>query len=349
MSIAPASDGLAFRPQVDGFFANDTEILKKLGSATKPVELAKRSVWPTVAAVAFNWAIICAAIFAMTITSWWIHPVWLLVIASRQHALLVLLHDASHSLLCRSKFWNEIISDFFCGLPFGLSTQAYRVNHLAHHEHLNTEEDPDLVRKVGPGGQPEEWMFPLPWYRLARLFGRDVSGGGLLFVLRSVFRLTKAAKGPSEEKKQTLYPPVLRLVYAAALITFLWVSGRPWFLLYAWLVPLFCLLPAILRLRSIAEHFALPKAHMLNESRIIHPRWWEAFLVAPHHVSLHLDHHLFPYVPWYRLPQLHRRLLANEEYRALAHINSGFFFGKKSLVADITQIEDDPRTLLKAH
>ncbi|HZQ54199.1 MAG TPA: fatty acid desaturase [Bryobacteraceae bacterium] len=53
----------------------------------------------------------------------------LLIVATRPHALLVLLHDASHFLLCRSNFWNELISDLFCGLPFGLTTQAYRTWH----------------------------------------------------------------------------------------------------------------------------------------------------------------------------------------------------------------------------
>jgi fatty acid desaturase len=112
------------------------------------------------------------------------------------------------------------------------------------------------------------------------------------------------------------------------------------------LVPLLLVLPALLRLRSMAEHFALPKTHMLSESRSFRPQWWEAFLLAPHHVGMHLDHHLFPYVPWYRLPELHRRLLNSEEYQAHAHLNQGYVVGRNSVMADITSVVDDPRVAL---
>jgi fatty acid desaturase len=30
--------------------------------------------------------------------------------------------------------------------------------------------------------------------------------------------------------------------------------------------------------------------------------------VAPHQVAFHLEHHLLPTVPWFRLPAMHRRL-----------------------------------------
>ena len=204
-----------------------------------------------------------------------------------------------------------------------------------------------MIRKIGPEAQPKEWRFPLPGYRLVRLLVKDPSGAGLLFVLRSVSQLLKKAKQSSKNSSKQFYPASLCLAYAAALLVLLIWSGKPLFLLYAWSVPLFCILPAILRICSIAEHFALPKAHILNESRVIHPARWESFLLAPHHVSLHLDHHLFPYVPWYRLLKLHKRLLATDEYQTLAHVNSRFFFGKKSLLEDITRIQDDPSSPFK--
>jgi fatty acid desaturase len=62
---------------------------------------------------------------------------------------------------------------------------------------------------------------------------------------------------------------------------------------------------------------------------------------------MHLDHHLFPYVPWYRLPELHRRLLADKEYQAHAHLNTGYMVGRKSVMADVTSVVDDPRVALQ--
>jgi fatty acid desaturase len=120
----PASRGANCRLS-DATSIEAGEILKRLRGAAHPVQLAGRPAWPTIAAVTFNWVINCGAIFCMSLASWWVHPLLRLIVATRQHPLLVLLHDASHFLLCRSKFWNELISDFFCGLPFGLTTQAY--------------------------------------------------------------------------------------------------------------------------------------------------------------------------------------------------------------------------------
>jgi fatty acid desaturase len=295
------------------------------------------------AAIAFDWAIIALAIAAMRIAPWWTHAIFLLVVASRQHALLILMHDASHFLLCKNKIVNELLSDCFCAFPFGLTTRSYRANHIAHHEHLNTAGDPDLVRKIGPAGEPEEWLFPLPVHRMVLLLCEDVIGKGVLYIFKNLRNLSANRKAAPRARAEYRWPRVVQFGYFAALAGLLAVSGHAWFILYAWLVPLLLILPAILRLRSVAEHFALPKDHVLNESRTYQPSRWEAFLLAPHHVGMHLDHHLFPYVPWYRLPELHRRLLAAEEYRAHAHLNEGYVVGRRSVMADVASIVDDPR------
>jgi fatty acid desaturase len=323
-----------------------TELMNRLRVTARPIDLAARPPWPALATVALDWSIIALAIGGMRIAPWWTHPVLLLVVAARQHALLILMHDASHFLLCKSKPLNDLLSDCFCAFPFFLTTRSYRANHLAHHEHLNTAEDPDLVRKVGPTGEPEEWLFPLPVYRMVLLLCEDVLGKGFFYIFKNLRKLSRNAKTAPRARAEYACPRVIHLGYFAVLAGLLAASGHAWFLLYAWFVPLLLILPAILRLRSVAEHFALPKDHVLNESRSYQPRWWEAFLLAPHHVGMHLDHHLFPYVPWYRLPELHRRLLEAEEYRAYAHLNEGYVVGRRSVMADVASIVDDPRVAL---
>ncbi|HZQ54200.1 MAG TPA: fatty acid desaturase [Bryobacteraceae bacterium] len=187
----------------------------------------------------------------------------------------------------------------------------------------------------------------MPGYRLTRLLGKDLSGAGLTFVLRNVSQFAKESKAALGKLQQAVLSSFASCglrsgssgasdLERQALVASLCVVG-----------PVVLHISGhILRIRSIAEHFALPKTHILNESSVIHPAWWESFLLAPHHVSLHLDHHLLPYIPWYRLPKLHKRLLATDEYQTLAHVNSRFFFGGRSLLADITRIPDDPSSQL---
>jgi fatty acid desaturase len=53
------------------------------------------------------------------------------------------------------------------------------------------------------------------------------------------------------------------------------------------------------------------------------PRWWERLTLAPNHVNYHLEHHLLPTVPPYRLPALHRLLRERGFYRC-AEIIDGY-------------------------
>lgn len=324
----------------------DNQLLTRLRQAARPIELAERNILPSLRAIGFDWLVISAAVYLLLQSPWWVHPLLLLVIAGRQHALLILMHDGSHFLLSRDKRWNDLLSDVFCAIPAGIMTSVYRLNHSAHHEHLNTPDDPDLIRKVGPRGRYAEWIFPKHLQRFGWLLSKDILAVGLVQQFRTLGKLSRSAQNSARSVPSYPYPGLVRTAVLALLIGGITVSGKALMLLYAWLVPLLFVLPALLRLRSVAEHFALPKQHMLNHSRNISVSWLEAFLFAPHHVSMHLDHHLFPYVPWHRLPELHRRLLTNPEYRSRAQNNVGLIFGSQSLLADVVRVHDDPRRLL---
>jgi fatty acid desaturase len=322
----------------------EKHILRELQGSAHPTSLARREPWRTLGTGALDWFLIILAITALAVSPCWLHPFLLLLIATRQHALLVLMHESTHYLLCRNKALNDLAGDLLYAFPMGITTRAFRETHLAHHEHLNTAEDPDLLMKVGPEGEPEDWMFPLPIYRVVRLFCKDVAGKGFVFVFKN---LRLRAQSSSRIRSEYRWPGAVRAVYYAFLIGCIVFSGKLWLILYGWLVPLLFILPALLRFRSVSEHFALPKEHVLNETRVIDAPWWETFLFAPHGICLHLDHHLFPYVPWYRLPELHSRLLKNEQYRSRAHINSSYLLGSNSVLADLTQIPDNPLLALE--
>ncbi len=49
----------------------------------------------------------------------------------------------------------------------------------------------------------------------------------------------------------------------------------------------------------------------------------ERILVAPLNVGYHLEHHLYPSVPFYRLEELHRRLMRVDVFRNQARITRG--------------------------
>jgi fatty acid desaturase len=66
---------------------------------------------------------------------------------------------------------------------------------------------------------------------------------------------------------------------------------------------------AILRLRAIAEHGATTDfSSPLTAARTNLGPAWLRWLVFPHNVNYHVEHHLYASVPQYNLPRLHAEM-----------------------------------------
>jgi fatty acid desaturase len=93
--------------------------------------------------------------------------------------------------------------------------------------------------------------------------------------------------------------------------------------LVLWTLPLLTVIQPILRLRAICEHGAvtdLSTPLTAARTNLVGPVG--RLVLFPHHVNYHVEHHLFPAVPHYRLPRLHEELarrgvLARAEVRPL--------------------------------
>ncbi|EMI16533.1 fatty acid desaturase family protein [Rhodopirellula maiorica SM1] len=282
--------------------------------------LSKVDVTKGLYAVFADWAVISVAIY---LAIWIPHPLVFLVamiaIATRQHALLIIMHDASHFRLVSNKTINDIISNCMLSYPMLIRTDSYRRNHLAHHQHTNTDDDPDWFRKSGHA----EWKFPKTRGELLALLTRDLLGGGFISSLRAVHSLGTKKASKTGKRRGTI--DLGMLAFWGIVAGVLFFTGTWTYALLLWFIPAWTILPVILRIRSIAEHFGLANQHELNASRNYHCNWIETAIFAPHNVSYHLDHHLFPSVPFYNLPQLHRRLMEQKLYAEHSHQSDGLF------------------------
>ncbi len=98
------------------------------------------------------------------------------------------------------------------------------------------------------------------------------------------------------------------LFHAGFLMIFAW-SGFLLQYLVLWILPLVSVVQAILRLRAIAEHGAtVDFSSPLTAARTNLVPAWLGWLLFPHHVNYHIEHHLYASVPQYNLPELHREL-----------------------------------------
>jgi fatty acid desaturase len=88
------------------------------------------------------------------------------------------------------------------------------------------------------------------------------------------------------------------------------VSGYLLQYLVLWVLPLVTVVQAILRLRAIAEHGATTDfSSPLTAARTnVAPAWIE-WLIFPHHVNYHVEHHLYASVPHYNLRAVHDEMV----------------------------------------
>jgi fatty acid desaturase len=258
-----------------------------------------------------TWALITGALVAALWSGHWL--VWIaaaLMVGRCQHALAVIMHDAAHYRLLENRWWNDFVGHWLCARPIASHLYAYRFVHLRHHKYLHTPKDPDLALS-----EP----FPCGRDSFMRKLLRDVSGVSAL-VMRGYLTVDKRTGSIRLSKGNLLtrwsWRTALARFAAAVLVVGLFAAGYGLAFVCLWLVPLLVVYQVLLRARGVLEHAAVPdKADPLRNARTVVSRNPVArFFLNPHHVAYHLEHHLYPGVPHYRLPALHVALRATGRF-----------------------------------
>jgi fatty acid desaturase len=282
-------------------------------------QLSVLQPWRTVAAIAGDWVVVGLAIaVSQYFQNIAIYILAVIVIGGRQQALGALMHEFAHYRFINNKAISEWVGDVFVAWPIMASVDAYRNNHLAHHRYTNTDQDPDWVVTFGT----RKFTFPQEWQSIVlSLVGYLAIVGSLLDMFEAIQRLAKLDRSTRTYK-------IIRLAYYAAIAVVLTLTGA-WlgFLLY-WVVPFLTVFFCVLYIRGVAEHFgSMDYSDELGSTRTVIPFFWENWLISPHRVNYHLEHHIYPSVPFYNLVKLHRAMMANPEYAARAHITHGYSVG----------------------
>jgi fatty acid desaturase len=280
-------------------------------------------VWRWLAAVAFEWMVIAALLaFCLAFPVWYVWILGALLIGTRQHGLAVLAHEGAHHLVVRNHFWNDVLTNYLTTYPLTFTVQGYRTTHLQHHWYLETPEDPS---KVSVDKHPEEWTFPMPKRNFFRMFARDLT----LLSQRAAISLMKYLWDIPGGRT----PHVIRIaVMHAVIIGVAAWTGHLGAYLLLWIVPLYTVTVACYRLRSVAEHSGIgPQSERYSRDVIDNLRTTRTttgsglsqYLLIPYNVSYHIEHHLFPSIPTFRLRDLHSQLESNPLYAENAHVTRG--------------------------
>lgn len=256
--------------------------------------------------VAFEWALVFVTIaVAQKLRSPFAYVLAVMMIGARQHAMLILMHEGVHYRLFKNKHLNELVGDVLLAWPCLVSMRSFSRNHLAHHRYLNTVDDPDVVRKQND----PEWRFPMPRLRLAWILFKQFTGLGFVYLVQ-VFR--SLDKNAADETRS--YKLARMGFYAAAVSIILYAGVFKLFLLY-WAVPFLTWLMFTFRIRTMSEHPKIERTSQYATSLEYKLSLLERMLVTPKYAFYHIEHHSYPSVPFYRLPELHKALTTNEKFR----------------------------------
>ena len=90
----------------------------------------------------------------------------------------------------------------------------------------------------------------------------------------------------------------------------LWWLGQPLVYVWLWVLPLLTWFQLFSRIRNIAEHAVTgDRNDRLRNTRTTHAHQFERWFVAPYWVNYHLEHHLYAFVPCWKLRDAHRLLI----------------------------------------
>jgi fatty acid desaturase len=277
-------------------------------------QLSRVNYWRAAWAVSLQWLVIAGAVaLALRFHHWAVWLVTGMVIATRQTALGVLMHEAAHYHLSSRKWLNDWIGDILCALPIYMTTAGYRYEHMRHHLHTNTPEDPTWEKTQQ---DRDLLVFPQGALKTLRVFVFDLLGLHIPRMMRYVRSRTYIHRlmtgGPP---RLTAAEHVRWFLFHAALITFLAVTNGwiPYLLL--WVVPSMTLGTVLFRIRILAEHPATKAVDEIHDTRFVEGTVLERLSIAPLNINYHLEHHLFPSVPCHHLPALHKLLVGRGIYR----------------------------------
>ena len=285
-------------------------------------ELSKLSIikpYKMFFAIFVDWLIIILTIFICNRAfSWPFYFLSIVIISSRMHALGILSHDAVHYRIGLKKTINDLIANVFLCWPLFIRVEGYRNEHFPHHQFVNTDLDPDFIRKK----HHSDWQFPKRFGSMFKIFLFDILGLNLgQYFNRLKFSLKYESKGKRKDRNKGM--ELLRLFFYFNIFTLIYFNnlGNDFFLY--WVIPYITFFKMIRRLRTLAEHFAISNPSEYK-TRTVLTSFFDILLLSPHYVNFHGEHHLFPQVPFYNLKKLHYLLSSHPVYKGKLYYTKSY-------------------------
>ena len=251
--------------------------------ASKPQDFVQRSNLRGFSALIFDWAVIFGVIsFSIWMNDWIVYLISVWIIGAYQYAIgEALFHEASHFNLFKTKKLNDYL-EWVYAVPFFVDMFQYRKEHTDHHYKMNTTDD-HITRDYEYQGlnKPNRNIFWI-W------FIKPFTGYACFFYFRFSIKLNP------------LKSSIKFAIFWAPTISIFWYFDVLHILALYWFVPFVTTFTIFFYWAEIAEHYNT-KSGLRSDLGFLKNMFH-------HNGGYHHIHHMYPTIPWYRLPEAHKAL-----------------------------------------
>ena len=238
---------------------------------------------------ALSW--IATATIMLRADSWAVYLPGYVFVGLLIYGMTNLMHEGIHGTLFRVR-WLDNWFGLMMGAPALLPFTSYRISHQLHHRHTRTEHDPNEFANI----VENQSLLPAFFYAWLLL-------GMAVFAVR--FPYVALQHATPVERRRIVFEHGILLVMLGAVLAASWWFDYVAAVAHVWLAPL-AVASFQGNVRSWAEHTLTVPGNSLTDTRTVTSNRLFSFLSI--NQNYHLEHHLFPGVPWYNLPKLHRIL-----------------------------------------
>ncbi len=214
----------------------------------------------------------------------------------------ILLHEVVHRAVVKDSMpsLNRVLGILYA-VPSGIAASQFERWHLDHHAGLGSPTDDPKRHYLSPK-KNARWVKAL-YFTPA------------LFAIYFRAARTEVATYPRDLRRKIAIERNLTIVGHLGLLAAI-VAGAGWMIAWkVYVVPYFFVFPLAFALNRLGQHYDIDPDDVAKWSTLIKgSRFWNiAFLWS----NFHLEHHYFPNVPFYNLPQLQKLLWPFYEKRGM--------------------------------
>lgn len=251
----------------------------------------------TLGALVFECALITATIgYCITNLSFVTGFIGFIVLSTRQHALLMLYHDAVHGLIAKKLQLNDIIINLLVGIPVLLPVEVFRELHLKHHRQLGNDNDPERTILF----HDQYWQYrALPLTQLLKQVAADLLP---INAVKTIVAWNRESQKIKLNRMTWLAIGIWIVGLAAAMSVSIVMTLQ---VIAFWLIPLFTLTNLLQKIRSFAEHGGATDYTGQNHEWTYSWKvgWLGRLTIWPYNINRHREHHSKPNLPWHQLPK----------------------------------------------